>query len=121
MRSRFRIVLSLDANKNIYSGKLQKAFFNLELLETSQLFFDQPLLAPFHKGSNQIGAIQVSPNIRLTLVAITPTNFRVGNYKVIIINFLANTILGKLFVSLCYIDIRRLITCQPFVVPNYIS
>ena len=109
MRSGFRIVLSLDANKNMRLGEIQRVFNNFGLLEASYLFSNQTLSATFYKDHNQIDTVWVSPNIRLISVAITLINFDIRNYRAFIIDFLAIIILGDSFVPLSWVDMRRLI------------
>ena len=41
MSKEFSIIVSLDANKNVYKGKLQKLFKEISLVETSKLFLDK--------------------------------------------------------------------------------
>jgi len=61
------------------------------------------------------------PNLRQTVVAITPINFRVRDYRAFVIDFLVDIIRSNLCIPACYFDTRRLILCQSNIVANYIS
>ena len=57
MDSRFEIVLSLDGNKNMRYGRIVKAFLNLHLSETLQVFSDKVAPTTFYIERNQLDAV----------------------------------------------------------------
>lgn len=65
--------------------------------------------------------VQVSPNVKPSSVAITLINFIIRDHKEFIVYFVLSCILGHLFILMCKIYMRRLVTFQPLADENYLS
>jgi len=61
------------------------------------------------------------PNTRPLVVSITLFYFGVGDHRSFVLDFSLDTILGLEFIPMYRINIRRLISCQPQSVENYIN
>ena len=53
----FTIILCIDGNKNIWDSKVQYILQNIRLVELSQMFSNDPPVALYILGSQQIDAI----------------------------------------------------------------
>ena len=58
--------------------------------------------------------------MRLSTASIAPFYLGAGDYRIFVVDFLKELIMGDRFVPLCKLLMRRLISCQPRVVSNYL-
>ena len=93
------------------TGKLRRSFSKLGPIEMSQLFSSTLALATYFRGRYQIDTVWVTPNIIPSVASIVLLNFGVGNYRVFVIDFLTELILGNKFMLIYKVEMKRLITC----------
>jgi len=58
--------------------------------------------------------------MRLYTASLALFHLGIGDYRIFVVDFLKELIMGDRFVSLCKPSMRRLISCQPRAVSNYL-
>jgi len=117
----YAIILCLDSNENMITGRLFKLFTTLGLIETYKAQTHLPLPNSFFKGSKQLDAVWVSPSLTPQATSVTPHFFGIGDHRTIVVNFNIKSILGSDFIPFSPIKIRRLVTTNTTVTENYIN
>ena len=102
------------------TGRIARAFQALGLIETMEMFYQGLEQPTFHKGRHQIDAVWVSPNLRPYASSMAPFYMGAGDYRIFIVDFPIDMVMGSRFILICKPSIRRLISCQPRSVQNYI-
>ena len=100
MSKGFGIILCIDDNENINDRRIQKLLLKLGISETISMFTNDSLPLIFYKGSKQIDAVWTFPTTKPLAVSIAPFQFRVGDYRVFILDFLIDIILDKEFIPI---------------------
>jgi len=117
----FAIILCLDSNEDMTSGRLFKVFTQMGLIETYKTQTQLPPPNSFFKGTRQLDAIWVSPSLHPKSTSITPHFFGVGDHRTIIVDFDVESILGNGFIPFCPQKMRRLNTSNALATNNYIE
>ena len=102
-------------------GRLARLFHSLGLLETTELFYYGQEQLTFHKGRHQIDAVWVSPLLYPYASSMASFYLGVGNYRIFIVDFPLEVVMGSRFILICRPFRRCLILCQPKSVSNYIK
>ena len=64
--------MSLDGNKNMIDGRIQKLLSKLGLKESISNFTNTAPSPTFYEGSRQINAVWISPIVMLIVASIIP-------------------------------------------------
>ena len=86
-----------------------------------KIFYQDVEQPTFYKGRYQIDTVWVSPFLRSCAFSIAPFYLGVGNYRIFIIDFPMELVMGDRFILICRPSMRRLISYYPSSVRNYIQ
>ena len=115
------MIVCLDANEHMKVGRLARVFRLLGLLETMEMFYQGPEQPIFHEERHQIDAVWVSPNLRPCASSMAPFYMGAGDHRIFVVDFSIDMVMGSRFILICKLSMRRLISCQPCLVQNYIG
>ncbi len=93
-----RLILCLDANKNIYRGELGRQLTKLNSLGMKEVvgeFTAQQLEAMYFRGSEPIDGVWTTGDITMTNACVMPVGFGVGDHQLFVIDFATTTLVGS--------------------------
>lgn len=93
-----RLIVCLDANDHIYTGKLAKALTGspqLDLFESTLATTGSRLTATYFRGSRPIDAIWTTPDVSVTNVCAMPIGFGVGDHRAFVMDITTNSMVGS--------------------------
>ncbi len=93
-----RIIICMDANENIYKKSIRKALTNkegLNMVEVVGEFTGKKIGATFFWGSKPIDGIWATKDIGVMQACVMPAGFGVGDHRMLVVNFQADTVIGK--------------------------
>ena len=102
-------------------GILARLFRSLDLLETTDLFYQGPQHPTFYEGRYQIDATWVSPSLRTSASIMAPFYFGAGDHRVLVVDFPMEYVMCSRFIPMCRLLMIRLISCQPKSMSNYLA
>jgi len=85
-----------------------------------EMFYQGIEQPTFHEERYQIDAVWVSPLLKPCTSSIAPFYLEAGNHIIFIVDFPIELVMGDRFILICRPSIRRLISCHPSSVSNYI-
>jgi hypothetical protein len=93
-----RLVVCLDANKNIYKKLIGKALMDIKGLVMKEVvgeFTRQPVGPTFFGGSKPIDGIWATSDITVSNACIMPAGYGIGDHRMFVIDFDAEDIIGQ--------------------------
>ena len=93
-----QLILCLDANENIYHGKLGRHLTELDGLgmkEVVEEFTMQKLGATHFRGSEPIDGVWATGDITVINACMMPVGFGVGNHRLFVVDFAMTTLVGS--------------------------
>ena len=102
-------------------GHLARVFQSLGLLEIIEIFYQSVEQPTFHEERHQIDKVWVSPLLKPYTSSIALFYLGIGDYRIFIIDFPIELVIGDRFILICRPSMRRLISCHPSSVSNYIQ
>jgi hypothetical protein len=93
-----RLIVCLDANDHVYTGKLAKALTGtpqLDLQETMLSTTGTPLTATYFRGTRPIDAIWTTPDICVTNVCAMPIGYGIGDHRAFIMDISSVSMVGQ--------------------------
>jgi hypothetical protein len=93
-----RLILCVDANKNIYCGELGQQLTDLDGLGMKEVvgeFTVKQLGALYIRGSKPIDGIWATGNLTVTNACVMPVGFGVGNHQLFVIDFATTMLVGS--------------------------
>ncbi len=93
-----RLIVCLDANDHVYTGRLAKALTStpqLDLQETMLTTTGAHLTATYFRGSRPIDAIWTTPDICVTNVCAMPIGYGVGDHRAFIMDISILSMVGR--------------------------
>ena len=102
-------------------SKVQHVLQNIGLVELSQIFLNNLLVASHILGSQQIDTIWSTPNINLSSLSILPYYFAVGDYRYFVIDFPIDYFIGDGFIPIICPEMRRLALSNKDSINQYLS
>jgi exonuclease III len=91
------LILCMDANKNIYRGKLGQQLTELHGLgmkEVVQDFTTKQLGAPYFQGRKPIDTIWATSNVTVANACVMPVGYGVRDHRLIVVDFSTATLVG---------------------------
>jgi hypothetical protein len=109
-----RLILCLDANKNIYRGELGWQLTKLNGLDMKEVvgeFNVRQLGATYFPGSEPIDGVWSTGNITVKNACVMPVGFGVGDHRLFVIDFATTTLVGSgtttvVRLALCRLNIK---------------
>jgi hypothetical protein len=92
-----RLVLCLDANKNIYRAELGWQLMDLHglgMMEVVGEFTGKQLGATFFRGSEPINAIWATSDLKVAHACIMPVEYGVGDHRLFVVDFSTASMIG---------------------------
>jgi hypothetical protein len=92
-----RLILCLDANKNIYLGKLGWELTDLHGLGMKEVlgeFTTWRLGATYFRGSAPIDAVWATSNVAVVNACVIPVGYRVGGHRLFVVDFVTALLVG---------------------------
>jgi hypothetical protein len=86
------LILCLDANENIYLGKLGRELTDLHNLGMKKVMGDhttRQLRATYFQGSVPIDAVWVTSNVAVVNACVMPVGYGVGDHRLFVVDFAA--------------------------------
>ncbi len=117
-----RLIVCLDANDHVYTGKLAKALTStpqLDLQETMLTTTGTHLTATYFRGSRPIDAIWTTPDICVTNVCAMPIGYGVGDHQAFIMDISILSMVGRNPQPIKRLTARRLNTRIPRCAETY--
>ena len=108
-----RLILCLDANKNIYQGELVRQLTELNSLGMKKVVGEltaQQLRATYFHGSKPIDRVWATGFITMTNTCVMPVGFGVGNHQLFVINFATTTSVGSCMTTVVCPTLHRVNT-----------
>ena len=118
-----RLIVCLDTNENIYTKSIGKALTShtgLDMREVVGEFTGKQLGATFFRGSKPIDGIWATKDVRVVGARVMPCGFGIGDHRLVIIDFLKQSLVGAEPPRVIRAAARRLNTKIPVVTDNYI-
>ena len=92
-----RLILCINANKNIYWGELGWQLTDLDGLGMKEVvgeFTAKQLGAMYFQGSEPIDGIWATGNLTVANACVMPVRFGVGDHQLFVIDFATTTLVG---------------------------
>jgi hypothetical protein len=92
-----RRILCLDANKNIYLGKLGQELTDLHGLGMKEVvgeFTTRRLGATYFRGSAPIDAVWATSNVAVVNACVMPVGYGVGDHRLFVVDFITALLVG---------------------------
>jgi hypothetical protein len=92
-----RLIVCLDANDHVYTGRLGKAMVDspgLDLKESMMHTTGIPLTATYFRGSRPIDAVWATPDIDITNICAMPIGFGIGDHRAFIVDISTRSLVG---------------------------
>ncbi len=92
-----RLILCIDANKNIYRGELGQQSTDLDGLGMKEVvgeFTAKQLGATYFQGSKPIDGIWATGNLTVANACMMPVGFGVGDHQLFVIDFATTMLVG---------------------------
>jgi hypothetical protein len=92
-----RLILCIDANRNIYWGELGRQLTDLDGLGMKEVvgeFTAKQLKAMYFQGSEPIDGIWATGNLTVANACAMPVRFGVGDHQLFVIDFATITLVG---------------------------
>ena len=92
-----RLIICLDANDHVYTGKLGKALVstpNLDLREATESSTGIKLTATYFRGSRPIDAIWTTPDVEISNICAMPIGYGVGDHRVFLLDVTSRSVVG---------------------------
>ena len=118
-----RLIIMLDANENMHTGKLARLFRapDLDLVDTVFARTGQAGPPTWFRGSSQIDGIWASRGITIQRAAFLPFFFGIGDHRPILVDFSSEAILQEQSIQVKIPEMRRLQCDNPVILDRYIS
>jgi hypothetical protein len=108
-----RLVLCLDANKNIYKAELGRQLTDLHGLRMREVvgdFTGKRLGATFFRGSKSIDAIWATSDLEVAHACVMPVGYGVGDHRLFVVDFAMASMIGTCPPKIVRPALRRLNT-----------
>ena len=92
-----RLILCLDANKNIYLGKLGRELMDLHGLGMKEVmgeFTTRRLGATYFRGSTPIDAVWATSDVAVVNACVMPVGYGVGDHRLFVVDFVTALLVG---------------------------
>ena len=118
-----KIILMLDANENMETGKLARLFRSteLDLVDAVRERSGVPGPPTWFRGSHQIDGVWVSRGITIQRAAFLPFFLGIGDHRPILVDFSSEDVLQERSVRVKIPEMRRLQCDNPEVLSRYTS
>ena len=119
-----RLIVCLDANENIYTKSIGKSLtdcMGLGMREVVGEFTGKPLGPTFFRGSKPIDGIWATPDVQVVGANAMPCGFGIGDHKLFVVDFCAESLVGQAPPRVIRAAARRLTTKLPAVTDRYIE
>jgi hypothetical protein len=93
-----RLIVCLDANKDIYKKSLGKTLTNIDGLAMKEVvgeFTQNPVGTTYFRGSKPIDGIWATSGIMVCNASIMPAGYGIGDHRMFIIDFASGDIVGN--------------------------
>ena len=93
-----RLIVFLDANKDIYKKSLGKSLTDIDGLAMKEVvgeFTRTPVGTTFFQGSKPIDGVWVTADIRVCNASIMRVGYGIGDHRLFVINFASSDIIGN--------------------------
>ena len=92
-----KLLLMLDGNENMQQGPLMRALQGEDLLMRDVVSHrcSEPSPATFIRGSRQIDAMWVTPDLQINRACFLPFNFAMGDHRGLVVDISQTSLLGK--------------------------
>ena len=117
-----RLIVCLDANKNIYKKSIGKALTDLEGLAMNEVVGShtgEQIGATFFQGSNPIDGIWATSDITVVNTCIMPSGYGIGDHRLFVIDLCETDMTGHHRPAVVRLMSRKLITKIPGVTKKY--
>ena len=114
-----RLVVCIDANKDIYKKSIGKALVdNKELCmgEAVGDFTGKKVGATFFRGKKPIDGVWTTADVVITGACVMPAGFGIGDHRLFVLDFLASSLVGHDLIKIVRAVARRLNTLIPSAV-----
>jgi hypothetical protein len=92
-----RLILCLDANKNIYLGKLGRELMDLHGLGMKEVvgeFTTRRIGATYFWGSTPIDAVWATSDVAVVNACVMPVGYGVGDHRLFVVDFVTASLVG---------------------------
>jgi hypothetical protein len=118
-----RLIVCLDANKNIYKKLLGKALTDIKGLAMKEVvgeFTHQPVGPTYFRGSKPIDGVWATSDIAVSNACIMPAGYSIGDHCMFVVDFNAKDIIGQAPPRVIRANSRRLNTRITRVANKYV-
>ena len=116
-----KLVLMIDANKNLNKVKLEKELISqLHMINAMKSRINCPGPNTFHLGSKKVDRIWITQDLDISSACFLPFYFGIRDYRGIIINFYSSLVLSTTLITIKKLKIRRLVVQDKQVIKIYL-